>query len=308
MKPKTFSLIQVNSAVFLWGLTLMFPKGIAMSPEGIVFFRALLSVAAIGIFFKATGGRLGVKRAKDYWLMGVLGLLMCAHWVTLFAALQLAEAAIVVVALNTYPALTTLAEPFAFGKRPRAMDVLLAVIVLVGVLVMLPEISFDNKATLAIALAVASGALFGTRNIVIRKYASHYTGGALMFWQTLVTCACLLAFVPTQAKVYTPWNIGLLVALGVVFTALPQSLYAHGLRHLSAKTVGILALMQVLYASIWGYLLFTETINLRTAIGGSIILACIILETLGNTGRKETPTNGPLHGQGVCGSNGAFDS
>jgi len=309
MKPKTLSLIQVNSAVFLWGLTLMFPKGIAMSPQGIVFFRALLSVMAIGIFFKATGGRLGVKRPKDYWVMGVLGLLMCVHWVTLFAALQLAEAAIVVVALNTYPALTTLAEPLAFGKRPRAMDVVLAVIVLVGVLIMLPEGSFDlipvtlggvvlklpdislrDPTTLAIALAVGSGALFGTRNIVIRKYANHYTGGALMFWQTLVTCVCLLAFVPTSAEVYTPRAIGLLVALGVGFTALPQSLYAHGLRHLSAKTVGILSLMQVLYAAFWGYLLFAETINLRTAIGGAIILTCIILETLRSTERKSSGT------------------
>ena len=288
MKPKTFSLIQVNSAVFLWGLTLMFPKGIAMSPGGIVFFRALLSVVAIGIFFKATGGRLGVKRPKDYALMGVLGVIMCVHWVTLFTALQLAEAAVVVVALNTYPALTTVAEPFAFGKRPRAMDLVLAGIVLVGVAIMLPEVSFDNEVTLAIALAVISGALFGGRNILIHKYAKAYTGGALMFWQTVVTCVCLAAFIPTQAEVYTPWNIGLLVALGVLFTALPQSLYAHGLRHLSAKTVGILSLMQVLYAAIWGYLLFAETIDLRTAIGGAIILGCIILETLRTANRRPT--------------------
>lgn len=295
MKPKTASLIQVNSAVFLWGLTLMFPKGIEMSPAGIVFFRALLSVAAIGIVFKATGGRLGVKRPKDYWVMGVLGLLMCVHWVTLFAALQMTEAAVAVVALNTYPALTTLAEPFAFGKRPRLMDVVLAVVVLGGVLIMLPEISFDNKATLAIALAVGSGALFGARNIVIRKYANHYSGGALMFWQTLVTCACLVWLVPTSADVYTPRAIGLLVALGVVFTALPQSLYAHGLRRLSAKTVGILSLMQVLYGAFWGYMLFAETIDLRTAIGGAIILGCIILETLRNTERKPaTPADAPL--------------
>jgi len=266
-----------------------------MGPAGIVFFRALLSVVAIGIVFRATGGRLGVKRPKDDWLMSVLGVLMCIHWVTLFAALQLAEAAVVVVALNTYPALVTLAEPIAFGKRPRAMDVVLAIIVLGGVLIMLPEISFDNKATLAIALAVVSGALFGTRNIVIRKYANHYSGGALMFWQTLVTCVCLLAFIPTSAETYTPRAVGLLVALGVIFTALPQSLYAHGLRHLSAKTVGILSLMQVLYAAFWGYLLFAETIDLRTAIGGAIILACIILETLRNTGRESAGrTDTPL--------------
>jgi drug/metabolite transporter (DMT)-like permease len=237
MKPKTLSLFRVNSAVFLWGLTMMFPKGIAMSPQAIVFFRSLVSVAALAIFLKATGGRLGVKRPRDYWLMAVLGLLLCVHWVTLFTALQLAEAAIVVVALNTYPALITLVEPLAYGRLPRRMDVFLATVVLGGVLIMLPEVSLTNQVTLAIALVVGSGALFAMRNIFIRKYASHYTGSTLMFWQTLVAFLCMLPFVPTTAEVYTARAVGLLVALGVVFTALPQSLYASGLRHLSAKTV-----------------------------------------------------------------------
>ena len=286
MKPKTLSLIHVNSAVFLWGVTLQFPKVIEMSPEGIVFFRALISAVVLAIFLKATGGRLGVKRPKDYWVMGVLGVLMCVHWVTLFAALQLTEVAVAIIALNTYPALTAIAEPLAFGKRPRAMDVVLAIIVLVGVLIMLPEASLDNTATVAIALAVGSGVLFASRNIVIRKYATGYSGSTLMFWQTAITTACLIPFIPTAGEVYTPQAVGMLLALGIAFTALPQSLYAAGLRHLSAKTVGILALMQVLYGAIWGYLLFTETIDLRTAIGGAIILTCIILETLRTTNRQ----------------------
>ncbi len=108
-----------------------------------------------------------------------------------------------------------------------------------------------------------------------------------MFWQTLITCLCLLPFIPTTAEPYSVRAIGLLVALGVVFTALPQSLYAAGLRHLSAKTVGILSLMQVVYGAFWGYLLFTETISLRTTIGAGIILACILLETIRLAERKQ---------------------
>ena len=208
MKPKTASLIQVNSAVFLWGLTLMFPKGIDMSPAGIVFFRAIISAVALAIFVKATGGKLGVKRPKDYWVMGVLGLIMCVHWVTLFAALQKTEVAVAIIALNTYPALTAIAEPLAFGKRPRLMDVVLAVVVLGGVLIMLPEISFDNTATVAVTLAVISGMLFASRNIIIRKVATGYSGSTLMFYQTLITTVCLIPFIPTAGELYTPGPSG----------------------------------------------------------------------------------------------------
>jgi drug/metabolite transporter (DMT)-like permease len=130
---------------------------------------------------------------------------------------------------------------------------------------------------------VTSGALFATRNIIIHKYAKAYSGSTLMFYQTVITAVLLIAFVPRSAEPYTPEAVGMLVLLGAIFTALPQSLYAAGLRHLSAKTVGILSLMQVLYAGFWGYVLRGETVTLRTVIGGSIILACIAFETLRNT-------------------------
>jgi drug/metabolite transporter (DMT)-like permease len=302
MKPKALSLIQVNGAVVLWGLTVMFPKLIDMSPYGIVAFRSVVAAASIAIFMKFTGGSLAIQRRKDYWLMGVLGVILAVHWVTLFTALQMAEAAVVVIALNTYPALTALLEPLASRKLPKLMDTVLAVIVFACVLLLLPgtgamltlgpitltlpRLAFDNQTSIAIALAVTSGALFATRNIIIHKYAKAYSGSTLMFYQTVITAVLLVAFIPRSAAPYTPQAIGMLVLLGVIFTALPQSLYAAGLRHLSAKTVGILSLMQVLYAGFWGYMLKGETITTRTAIGGSIILTCIIFETLRNTQAK----------------------
>jgi drug/metabolite transporter (DMT)-like permease len=302
MKPKTLSLIQVNSAVFLWGLTIMFPRAIAMSPEVIVCFRSIITVIVLGIFLKSTGGRLDLEHRRDYGLMGILGVILCVHWVTLFAALQMGETAVVVVALNTYPALTTLAEPFAFGKRPKRVDVLLAFVVFFGVLLLLPgsehnvqvlgftidlpSFNFTSKQSIAIGLAVLSGALFATRNIIIRKYASHHGGSKLMFWQALVTAVLLVAFIPRTAEPYTPKAVGMLLLLGVVFTALPQSLYAASMKHLRASTVGILSLMQVFYGGVWGYLIYRDVIDLRTAIGGAIILACVAFETLRNTQSK----------------------
>ncbi len=298
MRPKTLSLLQVNSAVVLWGLTVMFPKLIAMSPYGIVAFRSVVAAIAIAIFMKLTGGSLRIQHRKDYATMGVLGVMLCVHWVTLFTALQLAEAAVVVVALNTYPALTALAEPLFFGRRPPLLDIVLAGVVFAGVCIMLPAVSLNNATTLAIALAVGSGALFALRNIFIRKYGSAYSGSTLMFYQTVITAVMLIAFIPRSAAPYTPEAIGMLLLLGAIFTALPQSLYAAGLRHLSAKTVGILSLMQVLYAGFWGYMLKDEIIDLRTAIGGSVVLACIIFEIL-HTAQSKPPVPLPTDEAGI---------
>jgi drug/metabolite transporter (DMT)-like permease len=282
MRPKTLSLIQVNSAVFLWGLTTMFPKWLQLTPITLVFFRSLASAIVLVIFLKSTGSRIDIKRREDYPLMGLLGVILCVHWVTLFTALQMAKAAVVIIALNTYPALTTLVEPLFYRKRPKRIDVGLAIAVFAGVYILLPELAW-NRTTVAIGLAVLSGSLFALRNIIIRKHANHYGGSTLMLWQTLPTCILLLPLTFIFPERVSDTELGVLAMLGVVFTALPQSLYAAGLKHLTAKTVGILSLMQVFWGGMWGYFLFKEHITIRTVIGGSIILACVAFEVLRNT-------------------------
>ena len=69
------------------------------------------------------------------------------------------------------------------------------------------------------------------------------------------------------------------VLLGVVFTALPQTLFSASFTHLSAKTVSILATLLPFYGAFWGYLIHKELVTVRTAVGGAMILACIIYET-----------------------------
>ena len=215
--------------------------------------------------------------------MALLGLVFCFHWLTLFQAMRISTAAVAILAFHTYPVFTALVEPFVFGERLKKADLAIALGVFAGVLIMIPEISPANATTQGIGLGIVSGLFFMVRNLMTRRYVREYSGAALMFWQALVTGVLLVPvlFLPGTSE-YPPRTVGLLLLLGVVFTALPQTLFSASMKNLGAKTVGILAALQPFYVAVLGYLIHEEIVTLRTVVGGMVILACIAFETARN--------------------------
>lgn len=284
MESKTKNVIQLNVAVLIWGGTAMFAKGIALPVTDIICVRSFIAAAALWLFMRATGRPVGVKSARHFGVMVALGMLLCFHWLTYFQALKVSTAAVAILALHTYPVVTALVEPFLFRERLKRTDLVLAAGVFAGVVVMTPEVSLSNSTTRGILLGVVSGLFFMARNLITRKFVQEYTSSALMFWQTLVTGVVLTPVVIASAG--TPYNartIGLLALLGVAFTAVPQTLFSASLKNLSAKTASILSTLLPFYGALFGYLVHDETVSARTAVGGLVILACVVYETVQHT-------------------------
>ncbi|HNY79158.1 MAG: DMT family transporter [Sedimentisphaerales bacterium] len=280
MQPRKISLIQLNVAVLMWGGTAMFAKGIALPVPHIICLRSLIGAAALVAMLAALRRPLKVGGGRHYVLMVTLGLLLCAHWLTYFKALKVSTAAVAILSLHTYPVITAIIEPFLFSERLRKSDVLLAVVVFIGIVIMTPAMSLSDATTRGIVLGVISGLFFMVRNLLTRKYVHQYTSSVLMFWQMLVTGLVLLPWLFIDRAAWTPATGGLLLLLGVVFTAVPHTLFSASFKHLSAKTVGIIATLLPFYAAFFGYLIHDETLSLRTIVGGSIILAAIAFETV----------------------------
>ena len=280
MRPRNVSLIQLNVAVLMWGGTAMFAKGIDLPVSHIICWRSLIGAAALLTVLLPHGRPFAVKKDRHYGLMVALGLLLCVHWLTYYRALKVSTAAVAILALHTYPVLTALIEPFVFRERLRKSDVGLALLVFVGILVMTPELSLSNTTTQGIALGVVSGLFFMTRNLLTRKYVHHYSGSALMFWQMLVTGAVLAPWVLVDGVDLSWGSGGLLLLLGIVFTAVPHTMFSASFKHLSAKTVGIIATLLPFYGAFFGYLIHDEALARRTIIGGLIVLVGIVFETL----------------------------
>lgn len=281
MNPRTANLLQLNSAVLIWAGTSMFAKGIDLPVPIIICLRSVVAAVALLFYLRLTGRPTRVRGGKHYAVMVALGLLLAAHWLSFFHALRISSAAVAIVSLCTYPLLTSLLEPLFFKEKFHLTDLWIGIGALAGLAIMIPEFDLGNNTTQGVLWAVLSGVFFMGRNLLTRHFVQSYRSSTLMFWQTAVVGVALLPvllLIDVEGG-YDARSLGLLLLLGSVFTALPQTLFSSSMKHLSARTVGVLSMLQTVYGAVLGYLIHDERLDLRTAIGASIAMVFLLIET-----------------------------
>ncbi|MGI2152142.1 DMT family transporter [Shewanella oncorhynchi] len=276
---KPSGLIELHLAVLLFGGTALFSKLIPLSALDITFLRCIVAATVLGLLVKFSRKRLTLVSKQDYLVAIGLGVIVSLHWVTYFAAMQLSSVAIGMIAFFTYPVMTVIAEPLLTGNKIKLHDMLSGVLVLIGVILLIPEANLGNDTTLGIAIGIVSAILFTIRNLLHKRYFSQYSGPHAMFYQTLVAVVFLMPWHQTELVSISLEVWGLIILLGVVFTAAPHALFTSALRQLSAKTVGLVSCLQPFYGAMLALIILGEELNLNTLIGGTIIVATAIFET-----------------------------
>lgn len=276
---KPSGLIELHLAVLLFGGTALFSKLIPLSALDITFLRCIVAATVLGLLVKLRRKRLTLASKQDYLVAIGLGVIVSLHWVTYFAAMQLSSVAIGMIAFFTYPVMTVIAEPLLTGSKIKLLDMISGVLVLIGVILLIPEANLGNDTTLGIAIGIVSAILFTARNLLHKRYFSQYSGPHAMFYQTLVAVVFLMPWHQTELNSISLEVWGLIILLGVVFTAAPHALFTSALRQLSAKTVGLVSCLQPFYGAMLALIILGEELNLNTVIGGTIIVATAIFET-----------------------------
>lgn len=279
MDTRRQSLIELNIAVVLWAGTALFAKWIALPAFQTTALRSVVATVAMWAVLRWQGQSLALQTRGDLGLLLAGGVALAAHWVTYFHSMQVSSVAIGILSLHTYPVMTALAEPLLFGEKLEVADVLLALCVLSGVAILVPDWSLANRATQGVLIGVVSAACFTTRNVLTRGVVQRYGGSKVTFYQLAASAGALL---PLALVFGEPLNVragGQLLLLGVLFTALPHTLYTNSLAHLKARSAGIIATLLPIYGAIAAALLLGEVPVLRTLLGGAVILAAVFVET-----------------------------
>lgn len=286
MTPVKRSLINLHVTVMLLGGTALFSKLIPLSAIDITFGRSLPGFIMLFIFVKLSGESLKLNSVKDYLIGLGLGLIMAVHWVTYFASMQYATVSVGIIALFTFPVITVLLEPFFEKIRICWQDVVSALVVLLGIWLIVPSTSLSNDVTLGVIVGVFSAFLYAIRNLMHRRYFSHYSGSKAMAYQIMVICPCLIFFVSDDFYSMDIDTALLLLLLGTVFTAIPHAMVANALKHLRAKTFSLVACMQPFYGVVFAIIVLNETPNWQTLFGGLLVISAAIYETI-NTQREQ---------------------
>jgi drug/metabolite transporter (DMT)-like permease len=184
-----------------------------------------------------------------------------------FATLPLAQTYAILFASPLL--ITVLAIPL-LGEKVRARRWAAVVAGLIGVLIVLrPGAVPFEWGHLAAILAAVSGA---TGAIAMRKIGGAERSAVIFLYPLLATLGAMGAALPF---VYRPMPLAELAGMGLIalmaFAAMLCLIGAY--RRAEAVVIAPMQYSQIIWATLYGYLLFDEGIDLSTAIGAGIVIA-----------------------------------
>ncbi|MGH1338363.1 MAG: DMT family transporter [Aureispira sp.] len=279
-QPKaTKGLYYIHASVLLFGLVGLFAELLPLPPTAIVFGRVAFAALALWVGLRWQGISLRLAEKKHYVYFFFLGGLLALHWVALFASIQQSTVAIGLLTFSTFPVFTTLLEPLLHATRLHSKDVLNAVLTLLGVALVLPSWSWQDPNTLGVLLGIFSGASFALLSILNRQWVAQYSPWVIAWYQDSSAALLLGPWLIGQAWVLTGTEWGLLILLGVIFTALAHGWFIRGLKTVPAKTASLMASLEPVYGIFAAAVLLGEWPTWRVYLGGTIILGVLLQAT-----------------------------
>jgi drug/metabolite transporter (DMT)-like permease len=269
--------IELHIAVLLFGVSGLFGKLISASPTTIVLGRTAFAAIAIFIGLKLCSISLKLTSRKSLLIMSLSGLILALHWVTFFHAIQLSSVAIGLVGFATFPVFVTFLEPLLSGQKFRVIDIVSALLVTAGLILVAPDFDMTNSGTVGLLWAVLSGALFAVLTLINRHLVETNSFIVVAFFQHSIAALVLMPFVIYEGDIPDSNTLWLLLILGIICTALPQTLFIKSLAVLKAQLASVVTGLEPIYGIILAALILDEVPDLSTILGATIVFVAVIL-------------------------------
>lgn len=276
MRPAR-GLLELHTAVLLFGFAGLFGKWLTLHPLLIVAGRTLTAALALWLVLRWRGQSLRLARRRDGVALALAGMLLALHWVAFFQAIQLTTVALGLLTFASFPLFVTVLEPLVFREKWRAVDGLTALGVLLGLWLVTPSFDPQDRTAQGVAWGVLSGFSFALLALVNRGAVARYSALVIGTWQNSWAFLCLLPLVLLMDWTLSGRELALLVVLGVVGTALAHVLFISSLSQVRAQLASVISGLEPVYGAGLALLLLGEIPAPRTLAGGAVILGTTLL-------------------------------
>jgi drug/metabolite transporter (DMT)-like permease len=272
MPKPNLALIQVHASVFLFGLSGLFGKFLDLPATVIVLGRTGFAALALGAVLIL--GRYAARPGSRQDLLGLalLGALLAFHWVSFFRSIQLSTVAMGLLTFSSFPVFVTLLEPLLFKTPWRWRDGAIALLVVAGVTLVIPDYQLGAATTRGAIWGLLSGLSFALLQLMNKGYRQRYSAVAIAFYQNLFACLSLLVITPLTTLNLNPREVSLLLVLGVLCTAVAHTLFIESLALLRTQTASVISALEPVYGIALAALLLGEVPPFRTLLGGALIV------------------------------------
>lgn len=270
-------LIEIHTAVFLFGLAGLFGKWITLSPIFIVLGRVFFASITLFLILQISRKSILIHPRINYFFLFIMGLLLSVHWITFFQSIQVSTVSIGLLSFSTYPMFTTLFEPIVTSEKFVKINLLFSAICILGVYLIVPHFNLADSGFKGVLWGLVSGLTFSFLTIMNRRFSQIYSSPVIAFYQDFFAFLILIPFLFILRFELSGKNFILLAVLGIVCTAISHTLFIKGMKTIKAQTASIIHALEPVYGIIFAFILLNEIPSLRTILGGVVILAAQVL-------------------------------
>ena len=276
----------VLAAAILWSLSGAITKSIDLDGLTIAFYRGLFAGLVLLPFAPRAGW---VFRP----VMIPLGLIFGAMTGLFLAAMKTTTAANVIFLQYSATFWVVPLSLLFLGERPDRRSLAGIGLAMIGLGVIVRFGHGGGPEWKGVALGLASGVAYAGVVIGMRGLrgldpvwlsAVNNLAGALALgaWMTLTQGPPTIPTMPQTAA---------LIAFGVIQMAIPYTLFARGLRQVTAPEAGLLALIEPILNPFWVLLVTHERPGVPTLVGGLLLLSGVAIRYVNVPGRGSAEEN-----------------
>ncbi len=270
----------------VFGTLALFVKNIALPPEEIALFRALIASAAILLYKTLTAEKFLFSRIKkELPILFLSGAAMAFNWIFLFKAYNHTSVSIATLSYYFAPVIVMIASPILFKEKLSRKQIICFVMASLG-LVMIIGVSGTNQSHgsfTGIAFGLSAAALYATV-ILLNKHIKSITGIDRTLIQFFAAITILLPYIYLTTGIHITsldrWGLFNLLFLGTVHTGITYCLYFSSLKDLKGQEAAIFSYIDPLVAIIISVMILNESMGLVQIFGGLIILGFTLFNEL----------------------------
>jgi drug/metabolite transporter (DMT)-like permease len=274
-----------QGAVFLcavlWSSAGLFIKLIDWNPLVIAGGRSLIAaVFMAAVRFMVPGRRNSPFRLSQLWAGGTAYALTMLLFVV---ANKMTSAANAILLQYSAPIWAALLGWALAGEKPRKVH-WISLALVTGGLVLFFKDGLGNGSFAGDSIALAAGVFFGANSAVMRAQKGDSADSILL--AHIITALACAPFALVYPPRFSAESAAAILFLGLIQIGVASLLFSYGIKRLPAVQAMLTATAEPVLNPVWVFLVVGERPALFSVFGGVIIIAAVLVSSLGNRHMK----------------------
>lgn len=262
----------------------------------VVFYRVSISAVALLGFLLWTGRGLFGDGMNTTSRQLATGILVAIHWILFFLSARISNVSVSLVGMATCSLWTALMEPFYTKKRIQAVDVLLSLIAVLGMVIIF---NVEVQYWLGLVVAIASAFVAAIFTIINAQFIQQGRDPyVITFYEMTGASLIILIFMPLYSIYFdglnltlTGWDFLWIGLLSLVCTVYAYSISVKIMKYLTPYVVNLTINLEPVYGIALAVLIFgsREEMSRGFYLGACLILMAVLAYPLINRWRNRRP-------------------